>query len=188
VSDIDVIDMLRGKLINEALVNSTPGVSRAAVLVPFMRDPGPTLVFTRRSDDLTHHRGEISFPGGRADDDEHAMQAALREANEELGIVPDHVEILGRLPAVLTVVSGYEIEPWVGVIPRTEFKPNPREVAEVLEVPVDVLLEPGTRRLQKFIRDGHMYTNPAFDVGPNIIWGATARILSLLIAIIEGEA
>ena len=185
MSHPDPIDALRGRLLTEPITNATPGVSRAAVLVPLMRDPEPMLVFTRRSDDLTHHKGEISFPGGRADDGEHAMQAALREANEELGIVPDHVEMLGRLPAVLTVVSGYEIEPWVGVIPRTEFKPNPREVAEVLEVPVAALLEPGSRRTQKFIREGHMYTNPAFDVGSNVIWGATARILSLLIAIIE---
>ncbi|MCA1841281.1 MAG: hypothetical protein LC723_13325 [Actinobacteria bacterium] len=85
----------------------------------------------------------------------------------------------------MTVVSGYEIEPWVGIIPRDHFIPNPKEVAEVLEVPVSVLMASLTKRSQKFIRDGHMYTNPAFDVGINVIWGATARIVNLLLELID---
>ena len=154
----------------------------AAVLAPIVDvPPGPVLVLTRRAGDLRRHGGEISFPGGRVDTGESDLEAALREANEELGIDPCRVDVLGHLPRVSTVVSGYLIAPWVGVIPRSAFVPNPHEIAEVLEVPIELLLEPGARRDQRFIRQGLMRCSPAFHVGPHIVWGATARILAALL-------
>ena len=158
------------------------GTTLAGVLVPFTASEGIwSLVFTRRSEDLPSHKGEISFPGGKVDLGETGLQSALREAHEEMGIDPAHVEILGRLPRVFTVVTGFVIEPWVGLIPHSEFTVNRKEIAEVLEIPLSVLQDSATMREQKFIRGKAVYTNWAFDVGPNIIWGATARVLKSLL-------
>jgi 8-oxo-dGTP pyrophosphatase MutT (NUDIX family) len=154
----------------------------AAVLVPIVDAPGgPLLLLTRRAGDLRTHSGEISFPGGRVDLHETGRNAALREAHEELGINPATVEILDHLPRISTVVTGYTIAPWVGVVPRSELRPNPGEIAEVIEVPLEQLLQPGVRRDQRFIRKGRMATSPAYDIGPHIVWGATARILANLL-------
>jgi len=162
------------------------GATLAGVLVPFTASDGIwSLVFTRRSEDLPSHKGEISFPGGKVDRGETGLQAALREAHEEMGIDPAHVEILGRLPRVFTVVTGFVIEPWVGLIPHSDFTVNQGEIAEVLEVPLAVLRDSSTVREQKFIRGKAVYANWAFDVGPNIIWGATARVLKSLLDLIE---
>ena len=154
----------------------------AAVLVPIVDAPsGPLLVLTRRAGSLRTHGGEISFPGGRVDPDEMGRNAALREAHEELGIDPGSVEILDHLPRISTVVTGYMIAPWVGIVPCSELRPNPGEIAEVIEVPLEHLLQPGIRRDQRFIRKGRMGTSPAYDIGPHIVWGATARILASLL-------
>jgi 8-oxo-dGTP pyrophosphatase MutT (NUDIX family) len=154
----------------------------AAVLVPIVDAPaGPFLVLTRRAGDLRTHRGEISFPGGRVDPGEMGRDAALREAHEELGIDPGDVDVLGHLPRISTVVSGYVIAPWVGIVPCSELHPNPGEIAEVLEVPLAQLMEPGIRRDQRFIRKGVMSLSPAYDIGSHTVWGATARILASLL-------
>jgi 8-oxo-dGTP pyrophosphatase MutT (NUDIX family) len=107
--------------------------------------------------------------------------AALREAHEELGIDPGDVDVLGHLPRISTVVSGYVIAPWVGIVPCSELHPNPGEIAEVLEVPLAQLMEPGIRRDQRFIRKGVMSLSPAYDIGSHTVWGATARILASLL-------
>lgn len=158
------------------------GTTPAAVLVPFVKGAdGWRIIFTRRAEELSKHRGEISFPGGRLDEGESSRDAAVREAFEELGIVPEHVDVVGNLGRVFTAVSNYTIEPWVAIVPEAELVPNPGEIAEVIEVPLDVLLDPETRREQMFIFASNVWRNPAFDVGPNIIWGATARILGNLL-------
>ena len=154
----------------------------ASVLVPFVQVDGDwRLILTRRAEALTKHSGEISFPGGRVDDGESSRDAALREAFEELGIVPEHVDIVGKLGRVFTAVSNYSIEPWVGIVPEAELVPNPHEIAEVIEVPLELLIADGTRRQQTFIFGENVWRNPAFDIGPNIVWGATARILGNLL-------
>jgi 8-oxo-dGTP pyrophosphatase MutT (NUDIX family) len=165
--------------------DGSPAAAAAAVLIPVVDAPGgPLVVLTRRAGGLRAHRGEISFPGGRVDPGESDRDAALREAHEELRIDPAGVDLLGHLPRVHTVVSGYLITPWVGVIAPSEFVPNPAEIAEVIEVPLPVLLAPGTRRDQRFIRKGHMHLSPAFDVGAHVVWGATGRILDTLLGLL----
>ena len=111
-----------------------PGSKDAAVLVPLYRDP-LTAVFTERRADLPHHAGEISFPGGTQDEpDEDLRVTALREAEEEIGLPPSAVEIVGALPPVGTFVTGYRIFPFVGTIERGHvWRPAEAEVAEVLE-------------------------------------------------------
>lgn len=183
VPELEDLSRLRSRLAATPDEERTPGDLPAAVLVPLVAgEEGWRLVFTLRSEDLPSHRGEISFPGGRVDPGEDSLAAALREAHEELGIDPAHIEIIGRLPRVATVVSGYSIDPWIGVVPGTEFRPNPVEIAEVIEVSLADLRAPGVRRDQRFVRAGAMYLSPAYDVGPHTIWGATARILTDFLA------
>jgi 8-oxo-dGTP pyrophosphatase MutT (NUDIX family) len=179
------LERLKAGLVADPSFDSYEGIALAAVLVPLLRsDDDWSLVFTRRSDELARHSGEISFPGGRVDDGETAKDAALREAHEELGIEADRVKMLGALPAALTVVSMYQISPWVGIVGGSDFHPNPAEIAEVLVIPLDQLTSPENQREQRFIRGGGIFTNPAYDVGPNTIWGATARILTDFLGLI----
>lgn len=179
--DIELRTILDAALAEPAEDFEAPGTVPAGVLVPFvLHSDGWRLVFTRRAEGLRRHKGEISFPGGRVDEGEITRQAALREAHEELGIVPEHVDLVGKLGRVFTAVSNYVIEPWVGIMPLAELTPNPAEIAEVIEVPLEVLLSPDVRRTQKFIFGSVVWTNPAFDIGNDTIWGATARILGEL--------
>jgi 8-oxo-dGTP pyrophosphatase MutT (NUDIX family) len=180
------VTTLRKRLSQTTGEDHAEGILTAAVLVPFVEDAGGwSLIFTRRAQELSMHSGEISFPGGRVDPHESPRDAALREAQEELGIDAEKVEILGRLPGTFTLVSNYMIEPWVGILPSDDFTPNPGEIAEVIAVPLETLTAPGTQREQRFIRAGVMSTNPAYDVGPNTIWGATARILTNLLELLD---
>jgi 8-oxo-dGTP pyrophosphatase MutT (NUDIX family) len=159
-----------------------PGERDAAVLIPFVGGEEPNLIFTVRSEDLPSHQGQISFPGGSTDNGETNVDAALREAHEELGIEPDLVRVLGALDSVPTFVSGFVIHPVVGWMDELpELTPNPGEVAEVLEVPVgelveEVRVEPG------FVHGGVTFPTEAWIWRDHIIWGATARVLRLLLS------
>lgn len=157
------------------------GAREAAVLIPIVAGSAPTLVFTVRSDTLSSHRSQISFPGGSVDEGETSAEAALREANEELGIDPSGVELLGELDSVPTFVSGYVIRPFVGWLAQPKvLKPNPAEVAEVLEVPVADLTEE-IRALPGFSHAGRSYPTEAWIWNDHVIWGATARVVRVLL-------
>lgn len=182
---ISDLDELRRRLERFDAVERSEGLIQAAVLVPILLGEGGwSLVFTRRTADLPTHPGEISFPGGSIDPGEGSLQAALREADEELGIDPGAVEVIGRLDSAFTRASAYLIDPWVGAIRHSNFRPNPAEIAEIIIVPVEKLKDRSIRREQKFIRDGQVMANPAYDIGANTIWGATARILTDLLEIV----
>lgn len=184
---IDHVQVLREKLASLPRDEFRPIGTPAAVLIPFLRSGDDwSVVFTRRSDNLRRHSGEISFPGGMVDEGEDSKAAALREAHEELGISSESCDILGKLPAVHTVVSGVLIDPWIAVITQNEFEPSPSEIEEVLRVPLSVLMDPSSYRVQRFIRSGHIFPSPAFDVGDVTIWGATARIVRSLIDLLVG--
>jgi 8-oxo-dGTP pyrophosphatase MutT (NUDIX family) len=137
--------------------------------------------------DLSRHAGEISFPGGLADPDEDLRDTALRETEEELGVLPGDVDILGSLPPVHTNASGILIAPFVGLL-RVDpiLTPNAAEIAEVLEVPLRVLRDVGEVRWLE--REGVRFPTHVFEVGDHVIWGATGRILhSFLRAIDRGR-
>jgi 8-oxo-dGTP pyrophosphatase MutT (NUDIX family) len=151
----------------------------AAVLLLVVNHPGdPTVVFTERTAHLADHAGQISFPGGRRDEgDATAERTALREAEEEVGIPADRVEILGRLPEYRTS-TGYSVTPVVGwAEPPLTFRPDPHEVAEVFEVPLAFLLDSGNHRYESAFHNGRMRKYWAMPYGERFIWGATAGML-----------
>ena len=171
----------------EASALEVRGRTHAGVLVPLYRD-GERLhaVLTRRRDDLRRHPGEISFPGGRRDDtDPDLLATALREAEEEIGLAPSAVQVLGALQPTPTIATGYAIYPFVGVIePGAQWTLSPDEVASVLELKLtDLRAGYARRRLQ---RRGLPIRTDTFVVADELIWGATARILQDLLERLPG--
>ena len=161
----------------------------AAVLVPFVNRPeGLAVLFTERSADLLDHAGQISFPGGRVEpDDVDIDAAALREAEEEIGLARDRVSVLGRL-ADYETVTGYRVTPVVGWLePPFSVKPDPVEVADIFEVPLAFLLDPANQqrhfRMLGEIRRDYF----AIPYRERYIWGATAAMLMIIDRTLRGE-
>ena len=153
------------------------------------------MVLQVRTQTVAHHKGEISFPGGARDStDKNLRDTALRETNEEMGIAPESIEILGALNDCQTYVSGYRIRPFVGLMVAEReadlsFQKAEREVRDVLVLPLETMMSPEVRIWHPVSRDGEMVPTRAYLV-PNegeeyLIWGATARILTNLFAIID---
>jgi 8-oxo-dGTP pyrophosphatase MutT (NUDIX family) len=142
------------------------------------RAEGLTVLFTQRTTHLKSHSGQVSFPGGRAEPgDASAEFTALREAEEEIGLPAERVEILARLPDYHTR-TGFRVTPVIGVVqPPLELAPDPREVEEIFEVPLDFLLEPANqqRRTREF--QGQRVGFYVFEYQNRTIWGATAGML-----------
>jgi 8-oxo-dGTP pyrophosphatase MutT (NUDIX family) len=164
----------------EAAELEAHGHTEAAVLVPMHGWPeNPGLVLTERRSDLKRHAGEISFPGGRRDEGEELMQTALREAEEEIGLARDNVEVVGALPPIGTFVTNYKITPFVGLIQEgMRFEPNPAEVESVLVASLDDLAAGYEKR--RLVRRGVPIKTDTYLIADKLIWGATARILAML--------
>jgi 8-oxo-dGTP pyrophosphatase MutT (NUDIX family) len=183
-------DELRAVLLDarEAAALDVHGRTDAGVLVPlFEREGEMHAVFTKRRDDLRRHPGEISFPGGREDPtDDDLVHTALREAEEEIGLPPDAVEVLGALQPTPTIATSYAVYPFVGWIePGHEWRLSAREVASVHEFSLaDLRAGYGRKRL---IRRGVPFRTDVYVVGDDLIWGATARILGDLLERVEGR-
>ena len=150
----------------------------AAVLIPIMGQPEPTLIFTVRTETVRSHKGQISFPGGSIDPhDESPITAALRETHEEIGLDAEDVEVLGELDSFPTIVTGFVVTPVVGWVESPqELRPNPSEVADVLLVPLaeltdEIRAEPG------FLHLDRAYPTEAWIWNDHVIWGVTARII-----------
>lgn len=153
---------------------------QAAVLVPLVDRPsGPGVLLTQRSAHLNDHAGQVSFPGGRMEAwDNGPIDTALRETEEETGLARSHVEILGALPEYRTG-TGFAVTPVVGLAtPGFTLTPDPREVAEVFEVPLAFLMDPGHHRLHTAeLPDGSRRSYYSMPWGPYFVWGATAAML-----------
>ena len=159
----------------------------AAVLVPLvLRPDGPSVLLTRRTDHLHDHAGQISFPGGRIEDDDATPEAAaLRETEEEVGLAPSRVELIGRLDTYV-VRTGFEVTPVVGFVhPPFDVSPDPFEVAEVFEVPLAFILDRTNheRRSREF--QGLQRLFYVIQYEERYIWGATAAMLVNLVDILD---
>lgn len=151
----------------------------AAVLIGLVeRAEGLQVLFTRRTDHLQHHPGQISFPGGHVEaGDRDAQAAALRETHEEIGVAPERIEVLGRLDDYVTR-TGFHVTPVVGLIrPPFDLIPDPHEVAEVFEVPLDFFLDPANHLRHTRDYQGAPRSFYAMPYGDYYIWGATAGML-----------
>ncbi|MBW2000033.1 MAG: CoA pyrophosphatase [Deltaproteobacteria bacterium] len=164
------------------------GLVRAGVVVPLFDLQGtPHVLLIRRSMKVPHHKGQISFPGGRMEPQDASLEeTALREAQEEIGLKSRDVELLGRIDDARTVSSGFLIQPVVGIIPHPyPFILNPAEVAGLLAAPLEHFgpFPPPNPAIHD---QGKMYPGPTYIYRGEVIWGATARILMNLARIIHG--
>jgi 8-oxo-dGTP pyrophosphatase MutT (NUDIX family) len=160
---------------------------RAAVLLPLLLAPGArrelfprgtSVLFTLRTMDLPTHKGQVSFPGGALEKGEEPAAAALRETEEELGIPPAEVDLLGWLGSFSTLTSGWEIDAFPGLLPHRKLAPNPREVARVFQIPL-AGLRAHLRQIRPLSGPGIWPTFPHREGNRHYtIWGATARILA----------
>lgn len=151
----------------------------AAVLVPIVQRSGElSVLFTRRTAHLTDHAGQISFPGGRAEPDDPSIHhTALREAEEEIGLAAEKVEILGELDQYITV-TGYRVTPVVGLIQAPfDLQLDSFEVAEAFEVPISILMDPHNHSRNRVVQNDRERYYYAVPFGRHYIWGATAGML-----------
>lgn len=161
--------------------------AKAAVLLPILARGAPTLLLTRRTDTLARHSGQISFPGGRSEaDDLTPVETALRETFEETGIAPGFVTVAGYLDRYL-IGTGFDIQPVVGVVADGfALVPDPREVADIFEVPLAFLMDPANRRRESREIAGRQRSFYAFTYKEHEIWGATAAIIVNLAQRLDG--
>jgi 8-oxo-dGTP pyrophosphatase MutT (NUDIX family) len=184
----DFIDEIRGILSKrERRIVEHPSFAHAAVLVPLFNKEGNChLLFTKRTDQVKYHKGEISFPGGAFDKRDSGLErTALRETFEEIGLKETDVQIIGILDDIVTITE-FIVTPFVGFFPYPyPFRTSPIEIAELIEVPVSHLLTEecfGEREVMGMDRKEVVY---AYEYGDHIIWGATARILKQFLDLIS---
>jgi 8-oxo-dGTP pyrophosphatase MutT (NUDIX family) len=171
------------------IVTNAPSAS-AAVLVPLYHKEGEChILFTKRTEKVEHHKGQISFPGGALEPDDGSLMAtALRETFEEIGVRPEDVEILGELDDIVTVTSNFLVTPFVGLIPFPyEFTVSADEIEYIVEVPIAALLDRRCYRQDFHIHEGLPYWGCTYQHKDKVIWGATARILKQFLDLVFGE-
>jgi 8-oxo-dGTP pyrophosphatase MutT (NUDIX family) len=164
------------------------GLTIAAVLVPLLYINGrPHILLTQRSEHVEHHKGEISFPGGKFDSgDKDFIDCALRETSEEIGVRPSDVRLIGELDDFYTVATKYLVVPFVGAIPHPyEFRPSVREISAVISVPLRVFFDPDYRREYIWDHNGEPIEMVSYLWEGHNIWGATARILKHFVELVE---
>jgi 8-oxo-dGTP pyrophosphatase MutT (NUDIX family) len=159
---------------------SCRGLTEAAVLVPIFSKVGKYhILFIRRSEQVSHHKGQISFPGGtRSEGDSSLLDTALRESSEEIGLEARDVEILGELDDTPTTTSNFNVSPFVAFIPYPyEFNLNRYEIDEIFSIPVLFLLNKANKKEECYTFDNEVFVNYSYEYEGKVIWGATARIV-----------
>jgi len=160
----------------------------SAVLIPIYYKEGEYyILFTKRTETVKDHKGQISFPGGAYEEqDETLFNTALRECAEEIGLGVEMVELLGELDDMRTTTSNYIISPFVAAIPWPfPLRVAPREVDEIIEVPISALLDKGSLRQETEVIDGQVIPKYEYHYQGKVIWGATARILNQFLDIVS---
>jgi 8-oxo-dGTP pyrophosphatase MutT (NUDIX family) len=176
---MDLKEKIRKALNEHRRVPMGSGPVPSAVLLPVLIKNGEChILFTKRTQNLNHHRGEISFPGGvRQEEDADALQTALRETREEIGICPADVEVLGMLDDFYSI-HNYLITPFVGMIPPDyHYRINSDEIEKIIEVPISHLLDPGIFRVEDWSWKGRTHPVCFYEYGKDEIWGVTGAIL-----------
>ncbi len=176
--------------LNELRDRTPPSSAKeAGVLLLFYPHRGQLhLPLTRRAEGLENHQGQISLPGGAREGDESLQTTALRETCEELGVCHDGWELLGRLSPLYIPPSGFLINPFAAYTPaRPTFEPDPIEVAELIETPLLLLLDPDTMVWEEWLIRDQPTQVPFFHVYGHKVWGATAMVLSELISLLRDE-
>jgi 8-oxo-dGTP pyrophosphatase MutT (NUDIX family) len=161
------------------------GFRHASVLVPlYEKDGAPHVLLTLRPSSMRSHAGQIAFPGGKLDLGEESLQAALREAHEEIGLDRREATVLGRLSEVIVLTSPFRLTPWVASVPYPyPYVAEPGEVAEILHVPFAALLDEEAYGVSRVEAYGMHIDTHTYRAGPHVIWGATARILHELLSV-----
>ncbi len=182
----DFILQVRAALAARQRIPMAPGPVPAAVLLPlFVKDDQYHLLFTKRTEHLQHHSGEISFPGGASHaDDRTLLETALRETHEEVGIAPEHVEVLGMLDDFYSI-HNYLVTPYVGVFPSGyQLRPNSEEIATIIEVPLNHFRNREIFRIEDWRWQGRQHPVYFYTFGEFEIWGLTAAILKQFLDLI----
>jgi 8-oxo-dGTP pyrophosphatase MutT (NUDIX family) len=182
------------------LLNSRPrkaieehgaSLRRAAVLIPLFKTASEyRILFTKRTDTVDEHKGQISFPGGKIEDEDASpLETALREADEEIGLSRKDVTVLGQMDDARTLSSNYIVHPFVGLIPYPyDFKTSVQEVRELIEVPFQVFLSGDSAgENTPVVYEGVTYQSLAYYHRGEVIWGATARIMRNLVDLVKGK-
>ncbi len=180
------LERLREILANRPAIEiDAPQHRRACVLIPLIRTAGGwSILFTRRSENLAAHGGQIAFPGGSVEPGESLEIATLREAEEEVGIPPQHVELIGRLDDVITH-SGFLVAPFVGVIHEPiEYVMQEAEVVEIFEVPLEALLDVRNPEVRYVPFKNKRYPAYFYGYGEYEIWGLTGRMLKAFLDLV----
>lgn len=161
------------------------GFARAAALVPLHeKDGAPHLLLTRRPRHMRRHAGQLSVPGGRIEAGEEPLAAALRETAEEIGLPRERADVLGRLSETLVLQTAFRLTPWVASVPYPyPYVAAPGEVDEILHVPLARLLDAGVHRVEPREAYGMKLDVHYFDLGGDLLWGATARIVWELLGV-----
>lgn len=159
----------------------------AAVLIPLFKKDGKVhILFTKRTETVAHHKGQICFPGGASDpEDETSMATALREAFEEVGVRPEDVDVLGTLDDLITS-SNFLVAPFVGTIPYPyNFKVSRREVEELIEAPLAVLMDKNNVNEELELRGDVLFPVYFYHYKDHVIWGVTARLLTQFLELLR---
>jgi 8-oxo-dGTP pyrophosphatase MutT (NUDIX family) len=185
LSTLDLIKKALADRKRQSLADSRLMPAAVMVLL-YPKDGEYCVLLNKRSQQVEHHKGEISFPGGAKDPaDQNSLDTALRETEEELGISRSDITVLGRLDDVATR-SNFGVRVYIGTIPYPyPFSPSPREVAEVVEIPIAVLRDPLCRRYETRWVDGESITACSYAHQEHLVFGATAKILQQFLEVVE---
>ena len=182
------LDLIRDALTRRDVITAAPeGLMPAAVmLLLYRKDDDYCVLLNKRSMTVEHHKGEMSFPGGAKDPEDVDFEAtARRETHEEMGIYPDDITILGRLDDNVTR-SNFLVKVFVGTIPYPyEFRPSSIEIAEVVEIPLNVLRDPACWRWDSRLEDGERVAVRSYGYQEHLVYGATAKILDQFLDVVE---